>query len=101
MRKRSVTNLIQTGDAASANQERFSRRFAELTDECDVKSALVVVAFDDDNGMTDTTTLVNGCPACRVANLEVLLKHLRESCPDIDFPSPRPKNGARGVEHLH
>lgn len=60
---------------------------------------LVVVAFDNENGTTDTTTLANGCPACRVANLEALLEQLRESCPSIDFPSPRPKDGA--LKHLH
>jgi hypothetical protein len=97
MRKRSIQ---QTGDRGSANQKRFMSRLTEVADECEVSTMLIVVAFDNEKGTTDTTTLMNGCPACRVANLEALLERLRESCPTIDFPSPRPKEGS-SLEHLH
>ena len=97
MRKRTIQQI--TGDKASTNQRRFITELTRVADECDVATMLVVVAFDNENGTTDTTTLANGCPACRVANLEALLEQLRESCPSIDFPSPRPKEGA--LKHLH
>jgi len=92
MRKRTIQQL--TGDEASANQRRFLDRLTKIADECEVSTMLVVAAFDNKGeDTTDTTTLINGCPACRVANLEALLERLRESCPTIDFPSPRPKEG--------
>jgi len=98
MRKRSIHQL--TGDKASSNQRRFITELTKVADECEVSTMLIVVAFDNEEGTTDTTTLMNGCPACRVANLEALLERLRESCPTIDFPSPRLKEG-KSLEHLH